>query len=186
MTSARKPVGRVRFVGTGPGDPGLLTKRALDAIREADRVYYDRSLPQSLVETAKELNGDESRIKLIESSPSDQGKLMAAAAREGENIARLIVGDAYPNRLAKAEIKAASAEQARFEVIPGMSHAQAVAVYAGMPPGEIRTVIDIDDIASIEPLVIADAIKDAVLGDVNAFTTGKFEDDATLIVVGVS
>ncbi|GAB3997076.1 hypothetical protein GCM10029992_18940 [Glycomyces albus] len=134
MTSARKLVGRVRFVGTGPGDPGLLTKRALDAIGEADRIYYDRSMPQSLIEAAGEIAGDDGRLKLIESSPGDQGKLMAAAARDGENIARLLIGDAYPNRLAKAEIKAASAEGARFEVIPGMSHAQAVGVYAGMPP----------------------------------------------------
>ncbi|WP_100447606.1 bifunctional uroporphyrinogen-III C-methyltransferase/uroporphyrinogen-III synthase [Glycomyces xiaoerkulensis] len=159
MTGARKLVGRVRFVGTGPGDPGLLTKRALDAITEADRVYYDRSMPQSLLEAAKELTGDEGRLRLIESSPGDQGKLMAAAARDGENIARLLVGDAYPNRLAKAEIRAAGAEGARFEVIPGMSHAQAVGVYAGMPPGEIRTVIDIDDIASLEPQALADAVK---------------------------
>ncbi|MFC4337239.1 uroporphyrinogen-III synthase [Salininema proteolyticum] len=155
---SRKLVGRVRFIGTGPGDPGLLTKRALDAIAESDHIYYDRSLPSALHEFCTRLAG-EGTLKLIENSPSDQARLMAEAAADGQNVCRLFVGDVYPNRLAKAEIKAASETDARFEVIPGMSHAQAVSVYAGMPPESTRTVIDIDDIASLEPMALADAVK---------------------------
>ena len=45
MTRARKTVGRITFVGTGPGDPGLLTTRAADAIRSAEVVVADAAVP---------------------------------------------------------------------------------------------------------------------------------------------
>lgn len=158
MTSARKLVGRVQFVGTGPGDPGLLTKRALDAISGADYIYYDRALPQQILDHAKELASDNTKVSLVEASPTEQAKNMTAHSKEGFNVARLVVGDIYPHRMVQAEIKTASAEGARFEVLPGMSHAQAVSVYAGMPPSPIRTVIDIEDIAALEPQMLADAV----------------------------
>ena len=50
MTRTRKPVGRIAFVGAGPGDPGLLTRRAHDALVDADHVVYDRSVPESLLD----------------------------------------------------------------------------------------------------------------------------------------
>ena len=49
MTRTRKPVGRIAFVGAGPGDPGLLTRRAHDALVDADQVIYDRGVPESLL-----------------------------------------------------------------------------------------------------------------------------------------
>jgi uroporphyrinogen III methyltransferase/synthase len=50
MTRTRKSVGRITFVGAGPGDPGLLTRRACEAIRSADHIVYDRTLPKALLD----------------------------------------------------------------------------------------------------------------------------------------
>src|SRR5438552_3743641 len=48
MTRARKSVGRITVVGAGPGDPGLLTRRATEAVAAADHIIYDRSLAGAL------------------------------------------------------------------------------------------------------------------------------------------
>ena len=49
MTRSRKTVGRISFVGAGPGDPGLLTRRAFDALQAADHVVFDRAVPEALL-----------------------------------------------------------------------------------------------------------------------------------------
>ena len=53
MTRTRKPAGRIAFVGAGPGDPGLLTRRAHDALVDADQVVYDRGVPESLLDAVR-------------------------------------------------------------------------------------------------------------------------------------
>jgi len=50
MTRTRKSVGRITFVGAGPGDPGLLTRRACEAVRTADHIVYDRTLPKAMLD----------------------------------------------------------------------------------------------------------------------------------------
>jgi uroporphyrinogen III methyltransferase/synthase len=50
MTRTRKSVGRITFVGAGPGDPALLTRRACEAVRTADHIVYDRTLPKALLD----------------------------------------------------------------------------------------------------------------------------------------
>ena len=53
MTRTRKSVGRIAFVGAGPGDPCLLTRRAHDALVTADHIVYDRSVPAALLDSVR-------------------------------------------------------------------------------------------------------------------------------------
>ena len=50
MTRTRKSTGRISFVGAGPGDPGLLTRRAYDALAGVDHVVFDRTVPESMLD----------------------------------------------------------------------------------------------------------------------------------------
>ena len=72
MTRARKPVGRITFVGAGPGDPGLLAVNAVAALRSADLVVADATVAAEVVELAA------GPVQLAEGSPADVAKLLLA------------------------------------------------------------------------------------------------------------
>src|ERR1700760_4163985 len=75
MTRTRKFAGHVSFVGAGPGDPGLLTRRAYDALRSADHVVYDRAVPEPLLAAVQGYSADAvengDRVELAEFSPAE-------------------------------------------------------------------------------------------------------------------
>lgn len=155
MTSVQNIAGRVRFVGTGPGDPGLLTQRALDAIAIADLVVHDRNLPAALLEAAQEHASERAVFTVSETAPGELVKDLVTAAREGRQVARLVAGDPYPHRAIVEEVAEISATEVPVEVIPGVGYASAVASYAGMPPGDSRTLIDVEDPGRLEPTKLA-------------------------------
>ena len=151
MTSVQNIAGRVRFVGTGPGDPGLLTKRAIDAISVADLVVYDRNLPNQLLEAAQEHAGDKAVFTVLDTATGELVKDLITTAREGRNVARLVSAEPYPNSTVTEEITEVSATEVPVEVIPGIGYSEAVASYAGMPPSHGRSLIDVDDPTRLEP-----------------------------------
>jgi len=75
MTRTRKTVGRISFVGAGPGDPGLLTRRAHEAVRTADHIIYDRGLPTALLDWVR---AEAARAEQ-EASPSTEGDILPVA-----------------------------------------------------------------------------------------------------------
>ena len=77
MTRARKAVGRITFVGAGPGDPGLLTAKATDAIRGADVIVVDTAVPAAVAAPA----GVEPRSP--EAAPAEIGRAAPAVPRSG-------------------------------------------------------------------------------------------------------
>src|SRR6516225_3165840 len=95
MTRTRKTVGRISFVGAGPGDPGLLTQRALEALRGCDHVVYDRGLSDALLEWIKSYvrgagsdepplePAEEAEFSPAEGVPGDVAKVLLSAARSG-------------------------------------------------------------------------------------------------------
>jgi len=138
-SSARKrptrPVGRVAFVGAGPGDPGLLTLRAVELLAAADVVVHDVDVPAAVLGRAAE------GAELVAVGRADDGRPLAAAARvkpaleaarAGRQVVRLVLGD--PALFgAGDETVACSRAKVPFEVVPGVSTATGVAAYAGVP-----------------------------------------------------
>ena len=129
-------VGHVWLVGAGPGDPGLMTVRGLEALRGADVVVYDRLINPTLLDEAP---ADAIRIyagKLTEShglSQEDINVLLIAHARRGRSVVRLKGGDPFVFGRGGEEAEALAASAIPFEVVPGVSAAVAVPVYAGIP-----------------------------------------------------
>ena len=95
MTRTRKSVGRISFVGAGPGDPSLLTRRAFAALTSADHVVYDRDVPIALLDTVKADAEPDAQFSPAEGTPGDVAKVLLSAARSGLHAVRLIFGDPF-------------------------------------------------------------------------------------------
>jgi uroporphyrinogen III methyltransferase / synthase len=126
----------VYLVGAGPGDPGLLTVRGLEALRRADVVVYDRLSQQSLLDLAPagaeriDVGKAPGHVRL----PQDQiNALLVARGREGGTVVRLKGGDPFVFAHGGEEAAALAAAGLRFEVVPGITSAIAVPAYAGIP-----------------------------------------------------
>jgi uroporphyrinogen III methyltransferase/synthase len=126
----------VHLVGAGPGDPGLLTVRALELLRRADVVIYDRLSQESLLDLVPE---NAERIDVgkapghVRLSQAEINDLLIERGRRDETVVRLKGGD--PFVLARGGEEAAALRDAGvpFEVVPGITSAIAVPAYAGIP-----------------------------------------------------
>jgi uroporphyrinogen III methyltransferase/synthase len=128
--------GRVHLVGAGPGDPGLLTARALQLIAQADVILYDRLVP------AEALDGARPDAELLfvgkegggDSVPQEQTEaLLVARAREGREVVRLKGGDPFVFGRGGEEALALLAAGIPFDVVPGVTSGVAACAYAGIP-----------------------------------------------------
>jgi uroporphyrinogen III methyltransferase/synthase len=128
--------GRVYLVGAGPGDPGLLTARALELIATADVILYDRLIP------AAALDGARADAELLfvgkegggASVPQEQTEaLMVERARTGKEVVRLKGGDPFVFGRGGEEALALRAAGIGFEIVPGVTAGVAASAYAGIP-----------------------------------------------------
>jgi uroporphyrinogen III methyltransferase / synthase len=128
--------GRVFLVGAGPGDPGLLTARALELIARADVVLYDRLIPAEALEGARAdaellFVGKEGGGEAVAQEHTEA--LMVARAREGRTVVRLKGGDPFVFGRGGEEALALLAAGIPFEVVPGVTAGVAAPAYAGIP-----------------------------------------------------
>jgi uroporphyrinogen III methyltransferase / synthase len=129
-------VGRIYLVGAGPGDPGLLTARALELIATADVILYDRLIPAAALDGAR-AEAEALFVGKEGSGPSvpqeDTEALMLARARAGLRVVRLKGGDPFVFGRGGEEALALRAAGIPFEIVPGVSSGVAAAAYAGIP-----------------------------------------------------
>ncbi|MES2405031.1 MAG: uroporphyrinogen-III C-methyltransferase, partial [Pseudomonadota bacterium] len=129
--------GSVALVGAGPGDPGLLTLKALRALHDADVVLHDRLIGPGILELARR---DAERIdvgkRMGEDRDATQARihaLMLQHARAGRRVVRLQGGDPLVFGRGGEELEFLRAHAIPFEVIPGITAALACAAAAGVP-----------------------------------------------------
>jgi uroporphyrinogen III methyltransferase/synthase len=158
MTRTRKPAGRITFVGGGPGDPGLLSRRAADALAAADQIIHDRGTPAPLLAAVRADAKPEAELSPAEGAPGEVAKALLSAARSGLHAVHLVAGDPFGRASVVQEVQAVARSAVRFEVVPGIDHAAGVATYAGVPLTGVRTTVDVDDAAALDFAVLAAAV----------------------------
>lgn len=136
LPDARLRPGEVAIVGAGPGDPGLLTLRALSFMKQADCLVFDRLVSAEVLAMAapqaeRFYVGKSSRCHVL--SQEQTNSLLIRLARQGKRVVRLKGGDPYIFGRGGEEAEALIAGGIGFRVVPGITSAQGCAAWAGFP-----------------------------------------------------
>jgi len=185
VTQAHEPRGSeaqpgvVYLVGTGPGELGLVTLRALELVTQAEVIAHDRLIPPGLLELAPEwceLVSVGKRPSRADLAQEGINQLLIDRARAGKVVVRLKGGDPFVFGRGGEEAEACVEAGVRFEVVPGVTSAIAVPAYAGVPvthrdlspafavvtgheqPGKPDTTIDWDALARIGTICVLMAV----------------------------
>ncbi len=161
--------GRIAFVGSGPGDPGLLTTRARAVLANAALVFTDPDvspavlrlvgvdLPpavgpapqsqavegQSVDATAPPVVSVGPDIRPALGEPAEVAKILVAEAKTGVDVVRLVAGDPLSVDAVITEVNAIAKSGLQFEIVPGLPATIAAPTYAGLPLGSKHTVADV-------------------------------------------
>ncbi len=129
----------VALLGVGPGDPGLLTVRAAQLLREADAVVADSAVP------AEVLRGLTAEVVDAATEGLHPVKETVARARAGHRVVRAFVGDPFERPDALKEAQALVRAKVGFEVVPGLSLTVAAPTFAGVAAGATRTMATVGE-----------------------------------------
>ena len=128
--------GKVTLVGAGPGDPGLLTRKGLEALEKADVVVYDRLVSPAILALmpvkAEKINvGKQASRHPV---PQEEiNRILLDQARAGKNVVRLKGGDPFLFGRGGEELELLAEHHIPFEEVPGITSAIAAPAYGGIP-----------------------------------------------------
>lgn len=184
-TRGRKPTpGRITYVGSGPGDPGLLTTRAATVLTNAALVFTDPDVPEPVLALiGKDLppvsgpapadpaassgeGADQGQtqpavisggpdIRPALGDPAEVAKTLTHEARTGVDVVRLVAGDPLTVDAVITEFNAIARSHLHIEIVPGLAPTNAVPTYAGLPLGSSHTVADVRGDVDWEALAAA-------------------------------
>jgi len=136
LAAGARPTGSVALVGAGPGDPGLLTLRALRLLQEADVILHDRLVSDAVLELGRR---DATRVSVAKhtggggTSQAEINRMLVSFAREGQRVVRLKGGDPLVFGRGGEELAHVRAAGIPCEIVPGITAAFACAAYAAIP-----------------------------------------------------
>ncbi|WP_028934811.1 uroporphyrinogen-III synthase [Pseudonocardia spinosispora] len=139
MSRTHTTTSRIAFVGSGPGDPGLLTVRAREIITAAPLIITDPDVPEEVLA----LVAEGAEVRPAVGDPGQVAKDLITEATAGRAVVRLVSGDPLTADAVVAEALEVAKGPVPFDVVPGVPASTAVPAYAGVPLGSAHTVADV-------------------------------------------